>query len=193
MALCFCECLNYIKKESTLYCYRCPTGTSVSPSLFLSCPAQPNQGTLPVTHGSWKSSPLHSQSHSSTAKSNETNTGKHFSLYLMHAGVYRPAKKTYFYTFALAKDLNSLTALGRHLVGCWQALWTYWFSFYSRTWHLYTLPRRIKSWFSDPGVNCVWLASRLTWSEPQRESIECCQEKCERQQWTMQMSCLGFP
>lgn len=41
--------------------------TSVSPLLSLSCLAQPCRGTLPDSHGSWRSSPSHLQSHSSTA------------------------------------------------------------------------------------------------------------------------------
>ncbi len=48
-------------------------------------------------------------------------------------------------------------------------------SFSSRTWHLPTLPK-------VPKVYCAWLASKLAWPEPHRESMGYCQEEDERHQ-----------
>ncbi len=39
-----------------------------------------------------------------------------------------------------------------------------------------------KSWFNWPWCYCAWLASKLTWPEPHRESMGYCQEEDERHQ-----------
>ncbi len=51
----------------------------------------------------------------------------------------------------------------------------------SRTWHLPTLPRyqKLVQW---PWCYCAWLASKLAWPEPRRESMGYCQEEDERHQ-----------
>ncbi len=63
---------------------------------------------------------------------------------------------------------------------CWQALWRCWFHF-QETWHLPTA-KVTKSWLNDHGVYCAWLASKLAWPEPHRESMGYCQEEDERHQ-----------
>ncbi len=55
-------------------------------------------------------------------------------------------------------------------------------SFSSRTWHLLHTAKGTKSWFNDHGVYCAWLASKLAWPEPHRESRGYCQEEDERHQ-----------
>ncbi len=54
-------------------------------------------------------------------------------------------------------------------------------SFSSRTWHLPTLPKvpKLVQW---PWCYCAWLASKLAWPEPHRESMGYCQEEDERHQ-----------
>ncbi len=54
-------------------------------------------------------------------------------------------------------------------------------SFSSRTCHLPTLPRyqKLVQW---PWCYCAWLASKLAWPEPHRESMGYCQEEDERHQ-----------
>ncbi len=59
-----------------------------------------------------------------------------------------------------------------HASICWQALWRCWF-------HFPKLPIYTKSWFNDHGA---WLASKLAWPEPHRESMGYCQEEDERHQ-----------
>ncbi len=54
-------------------------------------------------------------------------------------------------------------------------------SFSSRTWHLPTLPKVPKAG-SMTMCYCAWLASKLAWPEPHRESIGYCQEEDERHQ-----------
>ncbi len=39
-----------------------------------------------------------------------------------------------------------------------------------------------ESWFSEPWCYCAWLASKLAWPEPNRESMGYCQEEDERHQ-----------
>ncbi len=39
-----------------------------------------------------------------------------------------------------------------------------------------------KSWFNDQGVGYAWLASKLAWPEPHRESMGYCKEEDERHQ-----------
>ncbi len=54
-------------------------------------------------------------------------------------------------------------------------------SFSSRTWHLPTPPKVPKAG-SMTMCYCAWLASKLAWSEPHRESLEYYQEEDERHQ-----------
>ncbi len=68
-----------------------------------------------------------------------------------------------------------------HASFCWQALWRCWFHFSAG---LGTCPhcqryRKLVQW---PWCYCAWLASKLTWPEPQRESMGYCQEEDERHQ-----------
>ncbi len=60
-------------------------------------------------------------------------------------------------------------------------------SFYSRTWHLPTLPK-VPKVGSMTMCYCAWLASKLAWPEPHRESMGYCQEEDETPDPTMQMS-----
>ncbi len=39
-----------------------------------------------------------------------------------------------------------------------------------------------KSWFNNPWCYCAWLASKLAWPEPHRESMRYCQEEDKRHQ-----------
>ncbi len=54
-------------------------------------------------------------------------------------------------------------------------------SFSSRTWHLPTLPKVPKAGLMTM-CYCAWLASKLAWPEPHRESMGYCQEEDERHQ-----------
>ncbi len=67
-----------------------------------------------------------------------------------------------------------------HASFCWQALWRCWFHFPAG---LGTCPhcqkhQKLVKW---PWCYCAWLASKLTWPEPHRES-RYCQEEDERHQ-----------
>ncbi len=68
-----------------------------------------------------------------------------------------------------------------HASFCWQALWRCWFHFPSG---LGTCPhcQRYQKLVQWPWCYCAWLASKLTWPEPHRESMEYCQEEDERHQ-----------
>ncbi len=63
----------------------------------------------------------------------------------------------------------------------WQALWKCWFHFPAR---LGTCPhcQRYQKLVQWPCCYCAWLASKLAWPEPHRESIGYCQEEDERHQ-----------
>ncbi len=67
----------------------------------------------------------------------------------------------------------------------WKALWRCWFHFPAG---LGTCPhcQRYQKLVQWPWCYCAWLASKLAWPEPQRESMGYCQEEDERhqtQQW----------
>ncbi len=64
---------------------------------------------------------------------------------------------------------------------CWQALWRCWFHFPAG---LGTCPhcQRYQKLVQWPWCYCAWLASKLTWPEPHRESMGYCQEEDERHQ-----------
>ncbi len=66
-----------------------------------------------------------------------------------------------------------------HASFCWQALWRCWFHFPAG---LGTCPhcQRYQKLVQWPW--CYWLASKLTWPEPQRESMGYCQEEDDRHQ-----------
>ncbi len=68
-----------------------------------------------------------------------------------------------------------------HASFCWQALWRCWFNFPAG---LDTCPhcQRYQKLVQWPWHYCAWLASKLTWSEPRRESMGYCQEEDERHQ-----------
>ncbi len=68
-----------------------------------------------------------------------------------------------------------------HASFCWQALWRCWFHFPAG---LGTCPhcQRYQKLVQWPWCYCAWLASKLTWPEPQRESMGYCQEEDERHQ-----------
>ncbi len=75
-----------------------------------------------------------------------------------------------------------------HASLCWQALWRCWFHFPAG---LGTCPhcQRYQKLVQWPWCYCAWLASKLAWPEPHRESMGYCQEEDERHQTqTMQMS-----
>ncbi len=63
----------------------------------------------------------------------------------------------------------------------WQALWRCWFHFPAG---LGTCPhcQRYQKLVQWPWCYCAWLASKLAWPEPHRESIGYCQEEDERHQ-----------
>ncbi len=68
-----------------------------------------------------------------------------------------------------------------HASFCWQALWRCWFHFPKG---IGTCPhcqmyQKLVQW---PWCYCAWLASKLAWPEPHRESMEYCQEEDERHQ-----------
>ncbi len=68
-----------------------------------------------------------------------------------------------------------------HASFCWQALWRCWFHFPVG---LGTCPhyQRYQKLVQWPWCYCAWLASKLTWPEPHRESMGYCQEEDERHQ-----------
>ncbi len=68
-----------------------------------------------------------------------------------------------------------------HASFCWQALWRYWFHFPAG---LGTCPhcQRYQKLVQWPWCYCDWLASKLAWPEPHRESMGYCQEEDERHQ-----------
>ncbi len=68
-----------------------------------------------------------------------------------------------------------------HASFCWQALWRCWFHFPAG---LGTCPhcQRHQKLVQWPWCYCAWLASKLAWPEPHRESMEYCQEEDERHQ-----------
>ncbi len=68
-----------------------------------------------------------------------------------------------------------------HASFCWQALWRCWFHFPAG---LGTCPhcQRYQKLVQWPWCYCAWLASKLAWPEPHRESMEYCQEEDERHQ-----------
>ncbi len=68
-----------------------------------------------------------------------------------------------------------------HVSFCWQALWRCWFHFPAG---LGTCPhcQRYQKLVQWPWCYCAWLASKLAWSEPRRESMGYCQEEDERHQ-----------
>ncbi len=63
-----------------------------------------------------------------------------------------------------------------HASFCWQALWRCWFHFPAG---LGTCPhcQRYQKLVQWPWCYCAWLASKLAWPEPHRESIGYCQEE----------------
>ncbi len=68
-----------------------------------------------------------------------------------------------------------------HASFCWQALWRCWFNFPAG---LGTCPhcQRYQKLVQWPWCYCAWLASKLAWPEPHRESMGYCQEEDERHQ-----------
>ncbi len=68
-----------------------------------------------------------------------------------------------------------------HASFCWQALWRCWFHFPAG---LGTCPhcQRYQKLVQWPWCYCAWLASKLAWPEPHRESMRYCQEEDERHQ-----------
>ncbi len=68
-----------------------------------------------------------------------------------------------------------------HASFCWQALWRCWFLVPGG---LGTCPhcQRYQKLVQWPWCYCAWLASKLTWPEPHRESMGYCQEEDERHQ-----------
>ncbi len=68
-----------------------------------------------------------------------------------------------------------------HASFCWQALWRCWFHFPAG---LDTCPhcQRSQKLVQWPWCYCAWLASKLAWPEPHRESMGYCQEEDERHQ-----------
>ncbi len=68
-----------------------------------------------------------------------------------------------------------------HASFCWQALWRCWFHFPAG---LGTCPhcQRYQTLVQWPWCYCAWLASKLAWPEPHRESMGYCQEEDERHQ-----------
>ncbi len=68
-----------------------------------------------------------------------------------------------------------------HAPFCWQALWRCWFHFPAG---FGTCPhcQRYQKLVQWPWCYCAWLASKLAWPEPHRESMGYCQEEDERHQ-----------
>ncbi len=78
-----------------------------------------------------------------------------------------------------------------HASFCWQALWRCWFHFPAG---LGTCPhcQRYQKLVQWPWCYCAWLASKLAWPEPHRESMGYCQEEDERHQTQQCRWNLGF-
>ncbi len=74
-----------------------------------------------------------------------------------------------------------------HASFCWQALWRCWFHFPAGlgTWPHCQRHQKLVQWL---WCYCAWLASKLAWPEPHRESMRYCQEKDERQQTQQRQS-----
>ncbi len=68
-----------------------------------------------------------------------------------------------------------------HASFCWQALWRCWFHF-SAGLGTYPHCQRCQKLVQWPWCYCAWLASKLAWPEPHRESMGYCQEENERHQ-----------
>ncbi len=68
-----------------------------------------------------------------------------------------------------------------HASFCWQALWRCWFHFQAGLGTCLHCQRyqKLVQW---PWCYCAWLASKLAWPEPHRESMGYCQEEDERHQ-----------
>ncbi len=68
-----------------------------------------------------------------------------------------------------------------HASFCWQASWRCWFHFPAG---LGTCPhcQRYQKLVQWPWCYCAWLASKVAWPEPHRDSIGYCQEEDERHQ-----------
>ncbi len=68
-----------------------------------------------------------------------------------------------------------------HASFCWQALWRCWFHFPAGLGTCQHCQRyqKLVQW---PWCYCAWLASKLAWPEPHRESMWYCQEEDERHQ-----------
>ncbi len=68
-----------------------------------------------------------------------------------------------------------------HASFCWQALWRCWFHFPAVHG---TCPhcQRYQKLVQWPWCYCAWLASKLAWPEPHRESMGYCHEEDERHQ-----------
>ncbi len=81
----------------------------------------------------------------------------------------------------LKSTVNAGNFRALHASFCWQALWRCWFHFPAG---LGTCPhcQRYQKLVQWPWCYCAWLASKLTWPEPHRESIGYCQEEDERHQ-----------
>ncbi len=72
-----------------------------------------------------------------------------------------------------------------HASFCWQALWRCWVHFPAGL-GTCTHCQRYQKLVQWPWCYCSWLASKLAWPEPNRESMGYCQEEDERhqtQQW----------
>ncbi len=74
-----------------------------------------------------------------------------------------------------------------HAFFCWQALWRCWFHFPAG---LGTCPhcQRYQKLVQWPWCYFAWLARKLAWPEPHRESMGYCQEEDETPDPTMQMT-----
>ncbi len=74
-----------------------------------------------------------------------------------------------------------------HASFCWQALWRCWFHFPAG---LGTCPhcQRYQKLVQWPWCYCAWLASKLAWPEPHRESMVLSRGRWETPDPTMQMS-----
>ncbi len=69
----------------------------------------------------------------------------------------------------------------RHASFCWQALWRCWFHFPAGL-GTYPHSQRYQKLVQWPWCYCAWLASKLAWPEPYRESMGYYQEEDERHQ-----------
>ncbi len=78
-------------------------------------------------------------------------------------------------------EMPSINKKSSHASFCWQALWRCWFHFPAG---LGTCPhcQRYQKLVQWPWCYCAWLASKLAWPEPHRESMGYCQEEDERHQ-----------